>query len=303
MDGGNAGRSSGAACSGGGPPPGSGVLSVVGTPIGNLKDITLRALDVLRDSDLILCEDTRVTRKLLEHYGVRKPLRSFFVGNEGARTGEALEALLSGARVAIVTDAGTPGVSDPGYLLVRACRERGIPVTPVPGPSALATALSASGLPSQRVLFLGFPPRRSGERSRLLESLVRDPSTLVFYEAPHRIRAFLGEARGILAGRECVVCREMTKLFEEFSMVSDAGEVQERGEFVVVFGPPGEPAAEAVSLDSVGAEVRALVDSGVEEKEALRRVARSKGVSRREIYSILKVRQGEPERKGPRVRS
>ena len=282
---------------------GAGALYVVGTPIGNLKDLTFRALEVLRESDLILCEDTRVTRKLLEHYGTHKPLKSFFVGNEAARCDEALEILLSGARVALVTDAGTPGLSDPGYLLVRACRQRGIPVVPVPGPSALATALSASGLPSQRVLFLGFPPRKSGERKRLLESLAGDPSTLVFYEAPHRIRDFLREAREALKGRECVACREMTKLFEEFASVEDAELVKERGEFVVLFSPPKEDAREALSLEGVPVEVEALVASGVEEKEALRRVARSKGVSRRDIYNILKVRHSEPAGKRPRNRS
>jgi 16S rRNA (cytidine1402-2'-O)-methyltransferase len=254
---------------------------VVGTPIGNLKDLTFRALEALRDSDLVLCEDTRVTRKLLEHYGLRKPLKSFFVGNETARMEEALEALRSGSRVALVTDAGTPGISDPGYLLVRACRE--------------------NGLPAQRVLFLGFPPRKSGERKKLLEELSRDPSTLVFYEAPHRIHAFLREASTALQGRECIACREMTKIYEEFSAVTDPESVKERGEFVVLFGPPKDKAGAAVSLDGVQADVEALVASGVEEKEALRRVARAKGVSRREIYGILKVRRSEPARKRPRT--
>lgn len=289
-------------CVSGEPRQGPGTLYVVGTPIGNLKDITFRALEVLRDSDLILCEDTRVTRRLLGHYAVRKPLKSFFVGNETSRTEEALKALRSGAHVAVVTDAGTPGLSDPGYLLVRACRENGIPVIPVPGPSALATALSASGLPSQRVLFLGFPPRKAGERRRLLQDLSHDPSTLVFYEAPHRIRAFLREACAALEGRECVACREMTKLYEEFARVANPEEVTERGEFVLVFSPPKGTASAAPSLESVRADVEALVASGVEEKEALRRVARAKGVSRREIYNILKVRQSEPARKRPRVR-
>ena len=291
------------ACVSGEPRLAPGTLCVVGTPIGNLKDLTFRALEALRDSDLVLCEDTRVTRKLLEHYGLRKPLKSFFVGNETARTEEALEALRSGSRVALVTDAGTPGISDPGYLLVRACRGNGIPVVPVPGPSALATALSASGLPAQRVLFLGFPPRRSGERKRLFEEISRDPSTLVFYEAPHRIRAFLREACAALPGRECVTCREMTKMYEEFAAVYDPEAVKERGEFVVLFGPPKEKVRAAASLDSVQSDVEALVASGIEEKEALRRVARAKGVSRREIYGILKVKQGEPARKRPRIRS
>lgn len=277
-------------------PTGSGTLYVVATPIGNLKDITLRALDVLGSVDLVLCEDTRVTRKLLNHFGLDKPTRSCFVGNESARVEQALEELLAGRSVALVTDAGTPGLSDPGYLLVRACREKGLRVVPVPGPSALAGALSASGLPASRVLFMGFPPRRAGERSRLLRSLCGDPSTLVFYEAPHRIRAFLEEALAALPGRACVACREMTKLFEEFLDIEEPGAAPERGEYVVMFGPPARPAAGAVDEAACGERLRDLVSSGLDEKEALRRLARESGVPRREIYRILKVKAGEHAR-------
>jgi 16S rRNA (cytidine1402-2'-O)-methyltransferase len=269
---------------------------VVATPIGNLKDITLRALDVLGSVDLVLCEDTRVTRKLLRHFGLDKPTRSCFAGNESARVEQALDELLAGRSLALVTDAGTPGLSDPGYLLVRACRQKGLCVVPVPGPSALAAAVSASGLPASRVLFLGFPPRKAGERARLLRSLSADPSTLVFYEAPHRVRAFLEEALVSLPGRACVACREMTKLFEEFLDVEEPGAVPERGEYVVMFGPPAQRPAQAVAEEGCGERLRDLVASGLEEKEALKRLARESGVSRREIYRLLKVKAGEHAR-------
>jgi 16S rRNA (cytidine1402-2'-O)-methyltransferase len=173
-------------------------------------------------------------------------------------------------------------------LLVRACREEGIPVVPVPGPSALATALSVSGLPSQRVLFLGFPPRKARERKHFLESLAQDPATLVFYEAPHRIRTFLREAFEALPGRECVIGRELTKKFESIGPVVNPDQVPERGEFVVMFGPAPQRAAEPLAPEDAAARVKALVESGIEEKEALRQAAREMGVPRREVYAIVK---------------
>lgn len=263
---------------------------MVATPIGNLKDITLRALEVLAAVDCVLCEDTRVTRKLLAHFGITKPLKSYFAGNEERRTDEAIGLLKSGQSVALVTDAGTPCISDPGYLLVRACRESGVPVVPVPGASALAAALSVSGLPSSRVLFLGFPPRRKGERDSLLKSLAGDPSTLVFYEAPHRIRTFLRESREALAGRECTVAREVTKHFEEVVRAGDPQEVPERGEFVVIFGPPPVREARPMTPGELEARVRDLVSAGLGEKEALKEAAREGGMTRREIYRMLKVK-------------
>lgn len=265
-----------------------GTLYMVATPIGNLGDITLRALETLKAVDLILCEDTRVTRTLTARHGIQKPLRSFFAGNEERRLVPVLERLKGSESVALVTDAGTPGVSDPGYLLVRACREAGIPVVPIPGPSAMAAALSVSGLPAQRVLFLGFPPRKTQERARFLSSIAMDPSTLVFYEAPHRVRPFLKAALGAFAGRECVVGRELTKRFEWVGAVSDPEQVPERGEFVILFGPPPERAAEPLSAGEAAARVKALVEQGLEEKEALRSVAHEMGVPRREVYAIVK---------------
>jgi 16S rRNA (cytidine1402-2'-O)-methyltransferase len=270
-----------------------GTLYVVATPIGNLSDITLRALEVLKAVNRVYCEDTRHTRKLLTHFGISKPLASYFAGNEGGRTGEVLSRLKGGESVALVSDAGTPCVSDPGYLLVRACREEGIPVVPVPGPSALTAALSAGGVPTDRVLFLGFAPRRKGERERLLRSLESDPSTLVFYEAPHRVRAFLGEAASLLPGRECVVARELTKRFETILSPAAREEVPEKGEFAILFGPPAAPRAVEADERSLEEEVGALVAAGIREKEAIRTAARRRGMSRREVYSLLKVRPRE----------
>jgi 16S rRNA (cytidine1402-2'-O)-methyltransferase len=271
-----------------------GTLYVVATPIGHLKDITLRALEVLKGVDLILCEDTRVTAKLTRHFGIDRPLESFFAGNEARRLPEVLAHIEEGRDVALVTDAGTPAISDPGYLLVRACRERGLPVVPVPGPSALAVALSASGLPTSRVLFLGFSPRKAQERRRFLEDLAADPATLVFYEAPHRVRAFLRAAMGSLPDRECVVARELTKRFETIGPVTDPDSVPERGEIVVLFGPPSRERRASVPEEPPADRVAALVAQGVAVAEAMRQVARERGVSRREIYAIVKGKRREP---------
>ena len=273
-----------------------GTLFVVATPIGHLKDLTLRALEVLRGVDRIVCEDTRVTRRLTATYGIQKPLESFFAGNEEHRVGAVVARLKGGEDVALVTDAGTPAISDPGYLLVRACRDEGIPVVPVPGPSAMAAALSVSGLPSDRVLFLGFPPRRKGERRRLLQSLAGEPSTLVFYESPRRVRAFLAEAFELLTGRECVACRELTKAFETVQPVRSPEEVEERGEFVLLFAPPRKrPADDAVTARAPLEErYEELVTQGIAPKEAMRRLARERGISRREVYADIKGKGKRP---------
>lgn len=268
-----------------------GTLYVVATPIGNLSDITLRALEVLKSVDVVYGEDTRVTRKLFARHGIERPLRSFFAGNEERRVEEVLDRLRGGAAVALVSDAGTPGISDPGYLLVRAARREGFPVVPVPGPSALAAALSVAGLPAHRVLFLGFPPRRKGEREALLRSLQEDPATLVFYEAPHRVKAFLEEARRLLPGRERVVARELTKRFE--SVVAGDEEVPERGEFVVLFGPPAERGHGTASREDLEEAVKEAAGEGLSRPEALRRAAARLGLRRREAYALLMGKDGE----------
>ncbi|NPA79605.1 MAG: 16S rRNA (cytidine(1402)-2'-O)-methyltransferase [Thermotogae bacterium] len=222
----------------------TGRLYVVATPIGNLKDITLRALDVLKSSDVILCEDTRRTRKLLSHYDIEGRLLSFYEGNEGRRLPEVLEMLSEGKTVSLVSDAGTPLISDPGYRLVRACRERGIPVLPVPGPSAVVAALSVSGIGTDRFAFFGFPPKREGRRRRWLEEAASFGGTVVFYVPPHRVRRFLEEVLEVFGDREACLCREMTKIHEEylFGRLSEIAEaVKERGEMVLVIGKPSQP--------------------------------------------------------------
>ncbi len=274
----------------------SGTLYVVATPVGNLGDITLRALDVLGSVGAIVCEDTRHTRKLLARHGINARLESHFAGNEERKIPLLVESLLNGTSLALVSDAGTPAVSDPGFLLVRACREAGIPVVPVPGPSAMTAALSVSGLPSSSVKFLGFPPRKASARESLFGSLSGDPSALVFYESPLRVRSFLSQARLALKGREIFVAREMTKVFETFYRDPEPETLPEKGEYVIVFGPPNvEEGAKEMEPEELASEVTSLVLAGMTHQEALRRAARKAGISRREAYDIVK---GKGARRG-----
>lgn len=223
----------------------AGTLYICSTPIGNLGDITLRALEVLREVDLIVGEDSRRTRKLLSHYEIHTPfLPSLYEGVERRRVGKVLGALEEGKDVALVTDAGTPLISDPGYPLVRAAVEAGIRVVPVPGPSAALAALVASGLPPDRFLFLGHLPRRAGRRRRALEELAQIPYTTVFYESPHRVLVTLEELARMYPHRPLVLARELTKVHEEFirgTCVEVLQRVKERGglrgELVLVLGP------------------------------------------------------------------
>lgn len=224
---------------------GVGTLYVVATPIGNLEDVTLRALRVLREVDLVAAEDTRHVRKLLDHYGVRKRVVSYHEHNERRRAPQLVAALRSGRSVALVSDAGTPALSDPGYHLVRACADAQIPVVPVPGPSAATAALVVSGLPTDRFLFVGFPPRRRTARRRFFEEIRDQRATLVLFEAPHRLAECLEDALAVLGDRRAAVCRELTKLHEEVrrgslgELVRWARGVSVRGEVtVVVEGAP-----------------------------------------------------------------
>ncbi|MFQ5914421.1 MAG: 16S rRNA (cytidine(1402)-2'-O)-methyltransferase [Nitrospinota bacterium] len=223
----------------------TGVLYVVATPIGNLEDITRRALGILREADWIAAEDTRHTRKLLARHEIaRKHLESFHDHNKERRTPGLLERLRRGEQGALVSDSGTPGISDPGYYLVRRAVVSGISVVPIPGPSAFVAALSASGLPTDRFAFEGFLPVKSGRRRRRLEELAAEPRTVVVYESPHRIAKLLAEIQEWMGEREIVVVRELTKIHEEF-LRGTAREVAEaltgertRGEFVVLIAPP-----------------------------------------------------------------
>jgi len=273
----------------------AGILYLVATPIGNLEDITLRALRVLREVDLIACEDTRHTRKLLLHYGISRPTVSYHEHNEHERTPELIEKLRSGVSIALVSDAGTPLVSDPGYRLVSEAILQRLVVVPIPGPSALVTAIAASGLPTAEFTFAGFlPPRRTARRARLVE-LATLKSTIIFYEAPHRIREALTDARELLGDRQAVLGRELTKLHEQFlrgSLSEIARQLNEgivRGEMVLLIGPPlDDNQSRSASTNSVSEEIqRLMLAEGIDQKSALKRIARARGVTRREVYRLM----------------
>ena len=278
-----------------------GALYIVSTPIGNLEDISQRALRVLGEVDLIACEDTRHTRKLLTHYGINTPTISYHEHNERERAAELLARLQEGAGVAIVSDAGTPGINDPGFRLVRLAIENGLPVIPVPGPSALITALVSSGLPTDEFFFGGFLPAKTNARRSRLAELRSLPATLIFYEAPHRIAAALKDAHEILGQREAVVARELTKMHEEFlrgplSELAQRFALGERvrGEMVLIIDRAGtEPeVSKEVSLSGVAAMVAAFEKEGLDHRAALKRTARALGLTRAEAYRRLVVERG-----------
>lgn len=265
----------------------AGILYLVGTPIGNLEDITLRALRVLREAPLIAAEDTRQTRKLLDHYDIHRPLVSYFEHNERARVEPLLERLATGD-VALVSDAGMPGISDPGYALVRAAIGRGIRVVPVPGPSAPIAALAASGLPTDQFVYLGFLPRRSGDRRKLLASVRGEQRTMVTFEAPHRLIAALGDVLEVLGDRPLVVARELTKIHEEFARGTARAVLERfeaappRGEVTLVIA--GAPAAGPVDLST---RLRELIDAGLSDRDVVATLAAETGAPRREVYRLL----------------
>ncbi|MEK6320712.1 MAG: 16S rRNA (cytidine(1402)-2'-O)-methyltransferase [Acidobacteriota bacterium] len=273
----------------------AGTLYIVATPIGNLEDITLRALRVLKEVDLIACEDTRHTRKLLAHYQISKPTVSYHEHNERERAAELIKKLEAGLSIALVSDAGTPLISDPGFQIVRDAIARQIPVVPIPGPSALVTALSAAGLPTGDFAFVGFLPSRGAARRARLKGLADVKSTLIFYEAPHRIKETIEDARIAFGDRECVIARELTKLHEEFvrGRLSEI-EVPEgsaRGEIVLLVGPPREGHAKQSAggaTRSIVEEVEQLINAeGLDQKTALKRVARERGISKSEAYRLM----------------
>jgi 16S rRNA (cytidine1402-2'-O)-methyltransferase len=274
-----------------------GTLYVVATPIGNLEDLTYRAARVLSEVDIIACEDTRHSQKLLNHYGIKTRTLSYHEHNERDRAAELLTSIKSGLDVAVVTDAGTPGISDPGFRVVRMALEAGIRVVPLPGPTALVSALVASGLPSDEFFFAGFLPARSGARRTRLADLAAIPSTIVFYEAPHRLVASLEDARDILGEREAVVARELTKLHEEIvrgrlseivAWFSEATH-EPRGEMVVVIDRKviGSREVAGKSQDSVAAIVAGFEAEGMDARAALKKSARQLGLSRDEAYRRL----------------
>src|ERR1044071_1818508 len=268
-----------------------GTLYLVATPIGNLADITHRALQVLKDVDLIACEDTRHTHKLLQHYGITTKTISYHEHNEQQRATQLIDSLKQGSDIAVVSDAGTPSISDPGFRLLRAAIENEISAEPVPGPSALITALIAAGLPTDEFFFAGFLPPRSNARRARLSELQCVPGTLIFYEAPHRLAATLKDAYEILGERDAVVARELTKVHEEIrrgrlSELSDHYEREEpRGEIVVMID------RNVISVAKPQLTIAALVDQfeqeGLDQRAALKKAARELGLSRAEAYRKL----------------
>jgi 16S rRNA (cytidine1402-2'-O)-methyltransferase len=264
----------------------AGLLSVVATPIGNLEDLSVRAARVLATADVIACEDTRVTRKLLSRYPSRARLVAYHAANERRRTDELVARVAAGERVALVTDAGTPGLSDPGRRLVAACAARDLRIEVVPGPSAVTSALVLSGLPTARFVFEGFLPRTAGARRRRLEALQAEERTLVFFEAPHRLAATLAAMLEALGDRPAALARELTKVHEEVlraplsEIAARASEA--RGEITLVVA--GATPAEGAARDDLAGRVRALVEEGRSRKDAIAAVAAETGASRREVY-------------------
>ena len=277
-----------------------GVLYLVATPIGNLEDITLRALRVLREVNLIAAEDTRHSGRLLKHFGIETPMISYHAHSGAGREDEVLRALETG-NVALISDAGTPGISDPGHGLVRGAIERGARVEPVPGASAVIAAAAVSGLVPGGFVFAGFLPRRAGERRAAIEELSRAGLPLVIYEAPHRLSATLTDLAGVLGDRPVAVCRELTKLHEEVvrGSLAEAGraarERPPRGEYVLVVGAAEEPASPmdaAVAAPLLVARVRA----GDSPSAAARAVARETGLARSDLYRLALELRGDPMR-------
>jgi 16S rRNA (cytidine1402-2'-O)-methyltransferase len=279
----------------------AGTLYLVATPIGNLEDMTHRAVRVLGEVDVIACEDTRHTKKLLNHYGITTKTISYHEHNERERAAELLERLKSGRDIAVVSDAGTPAISDPGFRLTRIAIDNGVAVVPVPGANALTTALIASGLPTDEFFFGGFLPARSGARRARLAELRSTPATLIFYEGPHRIAATLKDAHEILGEREAVVARELTKLHEEFAR----GRLSElatrfssaenaRGEMVLMIDRTviAGVNSEAQLVQTISALVGQFEENGLDHRAALKKAARELGLSRDEAYRRLVAERG-----------
>jgi 16S rRNA (cytidine1402-2'-O)-methyltransferase len=276
-----------------------GKLYVVATPIGNLEDITLRAVRILRECDLIACEDTRQTRKLLEHFGIPTAAVSYHEHNEAARAAELVGRIEAGANIALVSDAGTPLVSDPGYRLVRGAIDAGVAVIPIPGPSAALSALSAAGLPSDAFRFCGFLPPKSSQRQRVLEAAKAENATLIFYETPHRIIDALDDITAVMGSRPVVLGRELTKLHEEF-LRGTADEIRAtlsarpsiKGEFTLLIGKApekkaGEAGVTGENESSLEDAVKAAEKEGLSHMDAVKRVARERGLGKRDVYRAV----------------
>ncbi len=277
-----------------------GRLFIVGTPIGNLEDITLRAIRTLKEVDLIACEDTRRTQQLLSHYGVRTRTVSYHEHNELTRAPELVIQMEQGMDVALVTDAGMPVISDPGYRLVQLTIRHNLPIVPVPGASAFVAALAASGMPVDKFRFLGFLPSKKGARRKALEEVKASTKTLIFYEAPHRALDMLKDVLKILGDRPVVVAREVTKVHEEFVRAS-VSEVLERlkkkpvkGEItILVGGPPGKQASVSPARSIKQELEQVMAERDLDQRAALKAVARARGISRSEAYRQWQLEKGE----------
>lgn len=267
------------------------MLYVVATPIGNLEDITLRALRVLREVDLIAAEDTRHTRKLLARYDIDTPVTSYHENNERTKAEALARRLEAGESIALVSDAGTPTISDPGYHLIRAAAEKGVAVTPVPGVSAAVAALSVSGLATDRFVFQGFLPARQSRRKEALRRLRDDDRTMVFYEAPHRVREALADMREVLGDRAALAGRELTKVHEELlrgTLSQLAGQLEEtpaRGEFVIVVEGRGE--TPDVDEEKLRAEIGRLLEAGRTANDAAKLMAQTFSLAKRDVYRLV----------------
>lgn len=273
-------------------------MYLVATPIGNLEDITLRALRILREADIIAAEDTRQTLKLLNHFGIRNTLVSYYEHNKVEKGNYLISRLLEGKNVALVSDAGTPGISDPGEDLVRLAVSKGIPVTMVPGPAAVIAGVVLSGLPSGRFVFEGFLPMNKRVRRERLGSISRETRTMVFYEAPHKLIHTLKDLRDLLGNRRIAIARELTKKFEEVwrttldEAIARYGNEPPKGEFVIILEGADERGLheeEIKSWEEVSIEehVRMYMDSGLDRKEAMKKVSEDRGISKRDVYNSL----------------
>ncbi len=271
-------------------PSKNGTLYIVSTPIGNLEDITLRALRILKEVNIIACEDTRHTKRLLNHFDIRSQLISYYREKEASRTELLINYLKSGEDVALVSDAGTPCISDPGVFLVNIAHQEGIKITPIPGPSALTTAISCAGLPTGSFLFLGFPPAKKNQRRKLLQSLLSVDYAVVFYESPHRIQDLLKDALTIFGDRQAFWGRELTKKFEDIQqntlshLLEIATTRKNKGEFVLIIHPGNEQKPEGENLDELLIWYRDNSDLSL--KDASHRLATDLGLSRSQVYQM-----------------
>ena len=270
-----------------------GTLYLVATPIGNLKDISQRALEILQSVDVIACEDTRHTSKLLNAYGISKKLISYHEHNEASRADELIGRILNGESIALVSDAGTPAISDPGFRIVRKAYENDIDVIPIPGPVAFVNAAIVSGLPTDQLFFGGFLPSKKGERRKYLQSIASIPATLVLYESPHRLDKTLADCAEVLGDRKCAVVRELTKLHEEVmagtlkDLAAKFSAANPKGEIVLVIDRAADLAASPADSDDLADLVARFEDAGDDRRAALKRAAKTLGLTRSEAYRRL----------------